>query len=268
MGKVFPTEKVIFRGKNLHTELGDLDWFELFLYGITGRFFNKKELKVLNSIWTYTSYPDPRIWNNRVAALAGTAESTLGLGLAAAIAVSEADLYGVRPGKRGLDFFVRLKRAVDAGESISHFTEQEIQAGRKVYGYGRALVGGDERIPHFLNMLKKYGMDEGPHIRLAIEVEKILKAKGLAMNFAAPTAAVAADLGFSPDEFHAFVGPVFIAGIIPCYQEAVEKPMGTLFPLPCSRLIYEGKAPRRRLVDWERKTAQVFLPEAKEAAYS
>lgn len=248
MGKVFPTEKAIFRGKDLHKELRDLGWFELFLYGITGRFFTKNELKVLNFIWTCTSYPDPRIWNNRVAALAGTTRSTINLGLGAATAVSEAEIYGPKVGKYCIDFFIRLSKARFRGCSTEQFVDHELQSGRKIYGYGRALVNGDERVPHILTLLEELGMDKGPFIRLAFEVENLLKEKkGLVMNMASICGGIAADIGLTPNEFQAFTSPLFTAGFIPCFLEAAEKPMGTLFPLPCSRLVYEGHATRRQL---------------------
>ena len=44
----------------------------------------------MHALWVNTSYPDARIWNNRVAALAGSARSTGNLGVSAALAVSEA----------------------------------------------------------------------------------------------------------------------------------------------------------------------------------
>lgn len=252
MGKVFPTERAIFRGKDLHKELRDIGWFELYLYGITGRFFTDKQLKVLNFIWTCTSYPDPRIWNNRVAALAGTTRSTLSLGLGAALAVSEAEIYGSKTAKRSLDFLLRLSQALSKGYSIEQFVDEELTSGRKIYGYGRALVGGDERVPHILKLLSDVGMENGTFVRLALEVEAVLKAKkGLAMNLASLSAGIAGDLHFSLNEFQAFISLAFTAGIVPCFSEAADKPMGTLFPLKCSRLVYEGRARRRRLVAWD-----------------
>lgn len=248
MGKVFPTEGAVFRGKNLHNELKHLGWFELYLYGITGRFFTEKQLKVLNFLWTCTSYPDPCIWNNRVAGLAGTVRSTLGLGLSAALAVTEAEIYGPRTAKRNFDFLLRLKKALSQGYSIEQYVDDELKAGRRIYGYGRPLVGGDERVPHIIKLLKEMGMENGTFVRLAFEVEKVLKAKkGLVMNMASLCSGVAGDLNFSLSEFQAYINLAHIAGIVPCFLEASEKPMGTLFPLKCSRLVYEGRTPRRRL---------------------
>jgi citrate synthase len=64
------------------------------------------------------------------------------------------------------------------------------------------------------------------------------------MNYAALTAALAADFGLSPREYYFFVIPAFLAGMLPCHLDAAQKPEGLLFPLPCRVMLYEG-VPRR-----------------------
>ena len=61
MGACFLGSHVVFRGKKLHAELGDARWIDLYLFGITGRRFEDRELRLLETIWSYTSYPDARI---------------------------------------------------------------------------------------------------------------------------------------------------------------------------------------------------------------
>ena len=98
VGGCFMGSHVVFRGKDLHAELGDASWLDLYLFGITGRRFSSAQLRLLEAMWVYTSYPDARIWNNRVAALAGSARSTGNLAISAALAASEAAIFG-----RGID---------------------------------------------------------------------------------------------------------------------------------------------------------------------
>jgi len=85
VGGAFLASHAVFRGKDLHAELGDAGWLDLYLFGITGRRFSAPQLRLLEAIWTHTSYPDSRIWNNRVAALAGSTRSTGNLGMTAAM---------------------------------------------------------------------------------------------------------------------------------------------------------------------------------------
>src|SRR5436309_888547 len=86
MGAAFVGQRAVFRGHDLHADLRDMDWLELYLFGITGRRFTRAQIELLQATWVYTSYPDARLWNNRVAALAGSARSTPALGIGAAIA--------------------------------------------------------------------------------------------------------------------------------------------------------------------------------------
>ena len=247
MGAVFPGERAVFRGLDLHASLKDLDWLELYLFGITGRRFAPQQMRVLHAIWSHTSYPDARLWNNRVAALAGTARSTGSLGIAAALAVSEAQIYGGGVVLRIIEFLIRAKTCVDAGADLAALVRAELKEQRGIAGYGRPITSGDERIAPMMALVREQGLDGGPHLRLAFKVEKILLAGRwrLHMNYAALTASLCADFGLSPREFYLFMIPVFLAGMPPCYREAAEKPAGLLFPLPCRILSYEGVARRR-----------------------
>ena len=246
-GAFFPGERAVFRGHDLHASLKDMDWLELYLFGITGRRFTPQQMKVLNAIWSYTSYPDARIWNNRVAALAGTARSTGNLGIAAALAVSEAQIYGGGAVLRTIDFLVRAKTRVKAGDDLAELVRAELVQQRGIGGYGRPIVSGDERIAPMMALVREQGLDGGEYLKLAFDVEKILLAGRwrLHMNYAALVAALGSDFGLSPREFYLFMIPVFLGGMPPCYLGAAKKPEGLLFPLPCRVMLYEG-VPRRR----------------------
>ncbi len=247
MGAFFPGERVVFRGQDLFTSLGELDWLELYLFGITGRRFTQQQMKVLHAMWTYTSYPDARLWNNRVAALAGTARSTGSLGIAAALAVSEAQLYGRGIDRRAIEFLIRAKARVDAGADLTELVRTELKSKRSIAGYGRPIVSADERIAPMMTLVREQGLDGGSHLKLAFEVEKILLAGRwrLHMNYGALVAALGTDFGLSPREAYFFGLPAFLAGMPPCYLDAADKPEGLLFPLPCRIMSYEG-VPRRR----------------------
>jgi hypothetical protein len=246
-GAFFPGERAVFRGHDLHASLKDLDWLELYLFGITGRRYTPQQMKVLHALWTYTSYPDARLWNNRVAALAGTARSTGSLGIAAALAVSEAQIYGWGAALRVSEFLTRARAHVDAGEDLAELVRAELKRQRGIAGYGRPIISADERIAPMMALVRETGLDGGPHLRLAFEVERILLAGRwrLRMNYAALAAALAADFGLSSHEYYFFGIPAFLAGMPPCYMDAAEKPEGQLFPLPCRVMLYEGVSRRQ-----------------------
>jgi hypothetical protein len=247
MGAWFPGERVIFRGKDLFHELNDLSWMGLLLYGITGRIFNKKQIRLFEGIWTLcTSYPDPRLWNNRVAALAGTARSTATLAISAANAASEASIYGYRPILQVSDFLFRIQQCLEKGDELEELVQAELKKYKIIPGYGRPITRKDERIEPLMALAKKLGFSKGPYVKLAFDVEKILLDGRwrLHMNIASVMAALAADQGLSCREYYHYAILSFSAGMLPCYIEALEKTEGTFFPLNCDRIQYEGK-PRR-----------------------
>lgn len=246
VGACWPGTRAVFRGQDVHADLFGIDWMELFVFGITGRRFTPAAVRLLHGIWTVTCYPDSRLWNNRVGALAGNARSSSVLGLAAAVAVTEAGVYGGGPGIRAIDFFLRAGRAITTGQALEDFVEEELRHGW-IYGYGRPINSEfDERLPSLIRHVEENGFQDGLHYRLAFEVEKILlRHKAfLHMNNAALTAAIAADLGFTPREYQLYNILKSLGGMPPCIVEGAHKPEGTLFPTPCAAIAYEGAAVR------------------------
>lgn len=246
MGAFFPGSHVIFRGHDLHAELKDMDWVELYVFGITGRRFPAEQLRLMHAIWTYTSYPDVRLWNNRVAALAGSSRSTGNLGVAAALAVSEASIYGRGIDMRAIDFLLRTRKQLDEGSTLADCVSIELEAHRSIAGYGRPLINCDERNPHMLALAASLELDQGPYLRLAFEIEEVLF-KGrlrMKMNYGGLAAALAADLGLSPREYYLFLFPAFLAGMQPCFIEASERPEGALYRISCADIAYEGPPQR------------------------
>jgi hypothetical protein len=246
VGACFPGSRAVFRGHDLHADLKDIDWVELFVFGITGRRFNEKQVRLLHAMWSYTSYPDARIWNNRVAGLAGSARSTGTLAIAAALAVSEASIYGRGIDIRAIDFLRRTRKESEAGAAVVDCIQRELQSRRGIAGFGRPLTSRDERLAPLMTLAKSLGLDDGPHVRLAHQVDEILLAGRwrLRMNAGGLLAALGADLGLSSREYYLFMFPAFLAGMPACYLESSQRTEGTLLPLSCEHILYLGPPKR------------------------
>jgi hypothetical protein len=246
MGGFVPGSHATVRGLDLHAAFQNAEWAELFFYSGTGRRFSPSELRLLQSLWTFSSYPDARLWNNRVAALAGSARSTGNLALAAALAVSEATIYGAGTYTPSIVFLQETRRKIAEGHSLAECITEELKVRRGIAGYGRPLTSNDERIAPTLQLAATLGLDQGPHLRLAFEVDEYLKQGRWRMriNYAAITAALSADLGFSARDYYLCAFPTFLAGMLPCYLEALEQPEGALFPIPCEDIAYAGRKER------------------------
>lgn len=247
MGAWFSGERVVFRGKDLFTELNDFSWFKLLMLGITGKEFDDNQIKLFEAIWVISaSYPEPRIWNNRVASLSASAKSTGSLAYSASTAISEAKIYGGQSLLAAIDFIQQSKSVKDNHNSLAEFIVSELKTKRVVAGYGRPIVQTDERIEPLYRTAKKLGYANGHHLKLAFEIEDFLVKNRyrLNMNVAGLIAALVSDQGLTAREQYYFTMLIFSAGSIPCFIDAVSKLEGSFFPLNCERLKYKGNTKR------------------------
>src|SRR5690606_38806809 len=143
VGAAFPGSRAVFRGHDLHKSLMNQSWLSLCAFGIFGRHVPEAQLQFLTNAWVSSSYPDTRLWNNRVAALAGTTRSTPNMALSAAQAISEATIYGRGNEYRALDFFLRTRKALDAGITLADHIEGFLRQGGRMPGYGRPISNND-----------------------------------------------------------------------------------------------------------------------------
>lgn len=246
VGAAFPGSRAVYRGHDLHTELKDMDWFALCALGIIGRIVPQAQLELFKSGYVASSYPDARLWNNRVAALAGTTRSTPNLALSGAEAVSEAIIFGRGNEFRAMDFFLKTQRLLQQGRALADHLEGFLSEGGWMAGYGRPIASRDERMPLTMARAKELGVADGPHVALAFEIDRYFESTGrpLRLNQGGLIAAFAADFGWTPREFNMFLFASFLGGMFPCYVEAADKPIGAIFPVRCSDVQYEGVARR------------------------
>ncbi len=242
IGGWIPGEKVFLRGKNVLTELKEYRWLEYLLFGITGR-HSPRIARLIEGMWVIcTSFPDPRLWNNRIAALSATARSTGVLGSAGALAVSEATIYGLKPIKGGMDFLYRIDRELNKGQDFEELVSSELKKYRGIYGYGRPLVDRDERVEPLLEFAHSMGAGQGRFTDLAFRVDEYLGNSRFKyrVNASGVVAGMLADEGITPEQHYHLATLTFTAGVFPCFLDAAQKPEGTFFPLRVSRINFEG----------------------------
>lgn len=261
VGGWLPQEgRVVYQGHDLFAELSGLSWTRLLMLGITGRTLEEHELAMLEAINVIAvSYPDPRIWCNRVAALAGTTGSTGVLGVTAALAAAESEIIGQRVNIRCIDWLLGIKEELAAGASLADLVARDLRRYRGIPGYGRPVFPQeDERIEPMMKAADRLGYSEGEHVSRAFEVERILLDRGwpLQINISGLVAALAADIGLCPMEYYSWLSLSFAAGMVPCFLDALEQDEGSLFPLRCSRIEYTGEARRRR---WQAEGSRAQL---------
>jgi len=249
MGGSIPGERSVFRGKDVFTEFKNWSWIRMLFFCVSGREPTKNAERFLNGLYCMCfNYADPRIWNNRVAALAATSSSTAQLGVSAASAVSEAKIYGGPPVARALRFLLDAKRRYDNGENVENIVEKELKENGVLFGFGRPVINKDERIQPALSLLKELHLYERPYVKFAVQLEtELLKRKSnIGFNIGGVMAAFCADEDLSANELYKLMVVCFYVGQLACYIEAEGKPVGSFFPLRCQKIKYAGKPIR----DW------------------
>lgn len=249
VGAAWPGERAVFRGRDMHTDINNPDridlptWLEICAFGIMGVHITKAQLRLMEYMWVGTSYADARIWNNRVVAICASARSTPALALSAGQAVSEALIYGRRNEAKAVSFFRRAVEQQNAGMSLAEIIEFQVKTQGKLPGYGRPISSEeDERIGPTMTIARQVGLANEPHISIAFDIEQHLAeiGKPLKMNLGALVSAIGADMGFTAREFNLFLFAAFSSGMQPVYLEAADKPALSVFPIPCSGVVYEG----------------------------
>lgn len=247
LGGSTPGEGVVFRGEDMFKKFKGWNWLSMFYYCITDKKPSKEAEIFLNSLFCMCfNYPDPRIWNNRVAALAGSVRSTAQLGVCAGSAVSEAEFYGGSAGMRAMDFLYRAKELLDDGESLKTIVKREFKENRAVFGYGRPININDERVAPALELLDELGLKQRDYVQLCLKVDEELNNSRykFKLNIGGLLAAFCADEGMGKEDIY-YLGVVcFSVGMLACYLDALQKPEGFLFPLICDQINYAGESQR------------------------
>lgn len=261
LGAWFPGERVVLRGRDLMSDVGRKPWMAVLLFGITGREFTAEQIRLFEGIWSIsTSFPEPRLWNNRIAAITGSARSSSALGVSAGVAVSEAIVYGHRPLLATMDFLRRCVSHVTAGKNLRELLATMLNADvrgspgagknrqlAKIPGFGRPITSRDERIAALYALASELGFRNGNHVLMAEKVQNTLLEMGHEwyMNISVLMGAMAADQELSTKEYYHYIILCFCAGLIPCAFDALENPEGAFFPLRCENIRYVGFGPRK-----------------------
>ncbi len=263
LGGYFPGERAVLHGKDLFSELKDLEWMEFLIFGVCGRMPDKKQARLLSSIWTLcASYPDPRLWNNRVSALASVARSTGSLGIGAGIAVSEATVYGHATIVSASKLLLEVKQRVSGGETLAQILKNKIlerpmnarpSSGKTrkpsvLSGFGRPVSRREERIKPLMDVAANLGFADGPMVTLAYKIEAKLLELGLRtayLNAGGLVSALFCDQGFSLWEQYYLSVLQHSACVTFCAADAAKHREGSFFPLCCEQIIYQGVPSRR-----------------------
>jgi hypothetical protein len=259
-GKIFSSRGGWFPGKGVfnhgHDMLNDLvgekSYMQIMILNATGKMVDAPIAGWFEAICGCLSWPDPRIWCNQIGALAGAARTSPVAATALGAMAADSKTYGILPIKAGIEFITDAYVKFEAGSTPEDIIDAQVKKNRgrpNITGYIRPIAKGDERIDAMERVAKQLGIETGPHMKLAFELERVLLARfDESMNINGYASAFFADQGFSGEDIYRTLPLVVASGVSACYVDAIEKPADSFLPLRCDDIVYEGK-PRRKVPD-------------------
>ena len=237
-------------GYDLMNEIvGHCSYMQLVTLNASGRLPSRAFADWLEALHICLSWPDPRIWCNRIGALGGSAGTSAITATCAGVMAADSRSYGTRPLLEGVEFIQRAHREVEAnGISVTDFVDTEVKKhGGKPHlmGYARPIAKGDERISAMERVAQGLGFEHGPHLRLAYKIEKKLSAEfDETMNINGYVSAFFSDQGYTPLEVYRICSVLVFSGVTACFVDAADREEGTFAPLQVADIDYAGKAAR------------------------
>lgn len=188
------------RGRWLFADLlGKRTFMQTVVLALTGIELSSSDAEMLEQVGVANVAVDQRAWplaaGRRVAARGG--------GFPAAVVAGQAimgsSIMGPESAACSARSMVAIQRRIEAGESADAIIDDILARGERIMGYGRPVVGPDERSDVMEAIARKYGRGNGVYVLLAREIERALVTrKGLTSTAAAWVAAIMLDLGFTP----------------------------------------------------------------------
>ena len=228
--------------------LGHYSYMQIVVLNSTGKMPSKALADWLEACYLCVSWPDPRIWCNRIGALAGAARTSSLLASSLGNIASDSKAYGPKTFIAGMRLNLRAMASLAQGDSLEDFVQQEVQAtgGKpKLVGFARPIVKGDERIPAMEKLTHKLGFTVGKHLQLAYDIETILMQRfDESMNINGYISGFLCDQNFRPEEAYNVFHGMVSSGVMACYQDTAERREGNFCPLKCRDVSYTGPARR------------------------
>jgi hypothetical protein len=216
------------RGRLLFRELGKgRSFFQVAAWSIAGLDLDARDARLLEQLGVNTQLLDPHIWPlavaRRIASFGGPTVRSLVGGMAALFTPN----ITIEPVASFMRFLDEVDAAVRGGSSVERVVASELRRHRRIAGFGRPVLGPDERVPHALRLAKRLGRAGGPSVLLARAVEEELRrAKGLRINSAGLQGAIMRDIGFAPDAAAAFCALYFVVPLLAQHAFVVERRRG------------------------------------------
>ncbi len=245
-GGWFPGIGVFSHGYSMLEELvGEKSYFQILILNATGRLVEPELAEWVEAVYGCLSWPDPRIWCNQIGALAGSARTSVVAATAAGCLATDSRTYGVLPLVEGVNFIQAAHKKHHQGLSAENIVDEAIAAHKgkpRIVGYIRPIAKGDERIEVLERVSQRLGLNEGKHLTLAYEIEKVFLEKfDESMNVGGYISAFLSDQNFTSKEIYNMFSLLVASGVTACYLDTYGQADDSFLPLRCEDIKYSGK---------------------------
>ena len=240
---------VYSHGYSMLDELvGEKSYFQIMILNATGKLVERRLADWSEAMYGCLSWPDPRIWCNQIGALAGEAKTSVVAGTTAGIMAADSKMYGTYPILDGMAFIQSALAKTKNNQTPAEIVTDNIQKNRgklNITGYVRPIAKGDERIETMQRVSKQLEFKDGPHIKLAYQIENEIKKRfDEGMNINGYVAAFFSDQGFSANEVYQMSSNSVMSGVTACYLDTAQKPNDSFLPQRCDDIEYLGHEKR------------------------
>lgn len=248
-GGWFPGTGVFSHGYNMLEDLvGKKSYFQILILNATGKMVERRFADWVEAIYGCLSWPDPRIWCNQIGALAGTVRTSVVTATALGSMAADSRTYGVFPLVEGVNFIQAAHEKKSRGMTAFEIVN-EVAAAYKgkpyIVGYKRPIAKGDERLEAMEKVARQLGFNDGEHLLLAYEIERVLLDKfDEGMNINGYMSAFLSDQGFTAQEVYQMFSMLVASGVTACYLDTYHQPPNSFLPLRCDDIDYQGIAAR------------------------
>ena len=193
-------------------------------WSIAGVELSALDARLLEQLGVNTQLLDPHIWPLAVARRIASHGGPLARSLIGGVAALFTSNITIEPVGAFMRFLDETQSAVARGESVESFVAAQLRRRRTIAGFGRPVLGPDERVPHALRLAKRHRRGTGDSVLLAQAVEgELRRSKGLVINSAGLQGAIMRDMGFLPDAAAAICALYFLVPLLAQHAFVVER---------------------------------------------
>ena len=228
---------------------GKCSLFQVMILNVTGRLPERRLADLVEGVFICSSWPDPRIWCNKLGAFSAMTRTSATAAIAAGGLAGDSKLYGAGTGV-SIDAFITEadQRINNEGWSLPSFMEAVAYKNGKLQapGYARPLAKGDERVVAMRRYASELGFQPGHFESLANRIEDYLfERDGEGLNSSGYFVVFMKDQGYTIDEIMGIAAWAIATGVYASYFEYVDQPPGIFLPLRISDIVYSGPAKRK-----------------------